>query len=66
MKTYFNVYGVVEDREIFVGQADTEQIATVIANNNLGSDRYFTVLIYEITENDKEVINRNCIARLNI
>ena len=61
-KTY-EVYGCIGNAEIFIGSSDLIQIATVTANNNLGSARYTTVVIYEVVQENGFVINRQCIQR---
>lgn len=59
----YEVYGFIADSEIFIGASDMVQIATVIANNNLGSARYMTVVIYEVVKENDVVIKRDCIQR---
>lgn len=60
----YEVYGCIGDSEIFIGSSDMVQIATVIANNNLGSARYMTVVVYEVVKENDVVIKRDCIQRL--
>lgn len=54
----YEVYGCVGEREIFLGASDMLQIATVTANNNLGSARYMKVVIYEVAKDDDVTTKR--------
>lgn len=54
----YEVYGVVDDREIFVGAADLPLVADCIANNNLGSAKYPKTVIYEITKENEQILDR--------
>ena len=62
----YEVYGCIGDAEIFIGSSDLIQIAMLTANNNLGSARYMTVVIYEIVKEDDVIIDRQCIQRASI
>lgn len=60
----YEVYGCVGDSEIFIGSSELVQIATVIANNNLGTARYMKVVIYEVAKDDDVTTKREQIQIL--
>lgn len=63
-KTY-EVYGCVEDSEIFLGASGMLQIAIVTANNNLGTARYTKVVIYEAVQENNGPVKREPIQILS-
>lgn len=61
----YEAYGCIGNAEIFVGSDESFQIAEVIANNNLGSLKYMSVVIYEVVKEDMDILSKTVIKRLH-
>ncbi len=62
----YEIYGIVDTREIFCGATEMPEIAYAIANNNLGTARYAKTLIYKVVKNDDVVVERSISDRFEI
>ena len=54
----YEVYGIVDTREIFCGVTDMDTIAYAIANNNLGTARYPKTVIYKVIKRNNREVER--------
>lgn len=61
----YEVFGIVDTREIFVGSSDLPLVAECIANNNLGSAKYPKTIIYEITRENDHILEQKIIQEFS-